>query len=787
MIINAISNGVPGNNSEVGVPRYDSVDSLFDSNPDTWWEYEAPVGSDFAPPLVLSLTIKLKVPTIINSIRLTPINFGTRDWVKINDIATSEADDEYFSIKDNSYIPDWTVEGEEEFILSPASGKYSGVANFSFAPRRAQYVKVVLIQEAAYPVTTHFGSRDRWAIGLRDIEIGSFKYQSQSDFVSKEIVISDAIRKIALVTNQEPLTNNVLAGIDHYISVDGGKEWNQITPLQEVPTENKPEILNINLDTESNSVSTDSPVNACIYKATLYRNTDGFTPSNAPLTTATTTELLSMPSKPPYNIKLSNAPIDGTIRVVNPAYGNIGDMGAPLSLGKVTDTETPQLDVDVDGDLTKNMFALYVGKTLWSEVDWFSDAHPTSKYFVTDIKNNKIKFGDDTNGRIPDTNKTITAKFYPERVYVDNNRFTTRFPTSGIADDLLLYNKGNKVEGLSTDKMAKYATRHKLSYAYITTDSGGDLEISITVSSGTPASFDASPVDYIDGTEEFDEELSSAWSVDTINGIVYTKSVTSSDFNADITYSYVETNSIPQEYLSFDDSDADFKEIIVEDGQIKTMPLVNTLADSGPVPAVPTYVTNYRNAIVGGYVWPLYNSLETSNLQLTPGYQTGSANGDHYFYAAQCLVPKSVIVTESDGTPVSSLVGEIRFVDGKTEFDNLQNPTGLYSVDYRNGVVYFYDTAIASNWMIQADYTHYYLEYRMGKAIDGFSLGEDGKSLTFDDQFMLDNPNLSNTVRVSYDYAETDQSHLAELEPYFSPILKDYCLQVVTTSGLRDF
>ena len=180
-VINPDSNGVIGNNQELGADYNGDIDVILDNNPDTWFEYERVVlpTSDDKEPLVLDMTINLGEEKVINRIRINPNNFGTKTVIQVEAIDTSLDGQVYTSIKDDIPIADFVVEDEENiFSLAPSTSKYAGQGIYSFTPRKAKYVHVTLKQAEPYLVDTVAGERLRYAVGVRDITIRGLVYQN---------------------------------------------------------------------------------------------------------------------------------------------------------------------------------------------------------------------------------------------------------------------------------------------------------------------------------------------------------------------------------------------------------------------------------------------------------------------------------------------------------------------------------------------------------------------------------------------------------------------------------
>ncbi len=103
----------------------------------------------------------------------------------------------------------------------------------------------------------------RFAIGIRDINIYSYKFAETSEIVSQPYMSPKPIAKVALAVDEQiptlfyttpDLANTENEWIKYYISVNNGISWNRISPIHHKMTisedgaNNVPEIININSD-----------------------------------------------------------------------------------------------------------------------------------------------------------------------------------------------------------------------------------------------------------------------------------------------------------------------------------------------------------------------------------------------------------------------------------------------------------------------------------------------------------------------------------------------------------
>jgi len=360
-LINVNSNGRPGNNEERSAVLNNNIRAMLDDNPDTWFEYERVVRSDDQTPLVLDFTVNLEELEIINFIRINPNNFGARTEIEVLDISTSRDGQLYVSIKDDIPITGFFVEDEENvFKLAPSTSKFAGQGLYTFTPRFAKYIRVVLRQSTPYTINTVSGRQLRYAIGIRDFEIKRLGYESIGELVSAPLEVLDEVKKIALQVNQKPIERSELASVRHQISVDNGNTWNDISPLTErgfINVETQiPEVINVNTEDED-SIQTENPVLSIRYKAILERSDDGFTEGSSAFAEQIqeTTELKSVPQSQPWFLELDNKPLLGSVSVIDPGYGSRGHIDTRYLVGKGTGTALT-LSIPFDEIVNENQF-----------------------------------------------------------------------------------------------------------------------------------------------------------------------------------------------------------------------------------------------------------------------------------------------------------------------------------------------------------------------------------------------------------------------------------------------
>lgn len=320
--INKPSNGIAGSNYQLDVFGHEDIEVISDNEPNTWFEYEKVTIYETNKPLVLDITIALEEISVINHININPINFGTPNPIKVVTIETSKDGSDYSSIKDEVPLKDFVSEDEkEEFDLSPATSKFSGQGFYTFLPRKVQYVHIVMEQHTPYTINTNNGTRLRYAIGIRDINIVGRKFQSEGSLVSTPFTSSKEIRKVSLWASENPTEESVLADLKHFVSHDDGASWLPIQPQLRSGSD-IPEIVNFN-NISDNSIETTEPVTTLRHKISMKRNKDAFK-GNVTIKQEKIRKMdvVSVPGGGQFDVFLTEQPIKRSINILLPFMGS---------------------------------------------------------------------------------------------------------------------------------------------------------------------------------------------------------------------------------------------------------------------------------------------------------------------------------------------------------------------------------------------------------------------------------------------------------------------------------
>ena len=837
-VINSNSNGVPGNNYESNSVSYTDISKILDYNEDTWFEYERVIKVDDGIPLILDFTINMGDTKLINYIRINPNNFGARTLLEVIDISTSFNGKDYESIKDDLLATD--LIRNNQLIIAPSSSKYAGQGIYSFSPRKAKYIRVSLKQTTPYIITTTSNKNMvRYAIGIRDIHIESRPYKNVGELISKTFSSSDNIRKISLATSQNPSEYSTLANVSHFISIDNGVVWNEIQPLSfsgkaGEQTEIR-EILDFN-GVDPRTIKTDNPVKFIRYRVVMKRNTEAFN-ENAPefrKEERIITEIHQVPQTTPFSITLNNPPIDGTVSVIDPFLGSRGiDNNSYVTrVGKgsevIVNLPWDKLEKDLVKRYENGKYNLdytvsanvYVDGVAWEQGN-LSLATSTDRYYELDYGKAKIRFGDGTNGKAPPTGSLIEFSLTEERIFPSSDEYHSAYFQYSVAADneeIEIYSYGK--EEITTEVLKKGNKTHQLVNKYI--DSGYQIKFS---HSGINDIF-SSKQEFRDGNVELRDVGS--YSIDYDNGIVYLYGRTSESEDTTITYKHTPKKKLSSSQFS-----------VSTDGQVsisKDAWYTITIDDPETVPTSVNYFNLGNLSIVEGSVRffsdttsflkevPFVDGrteLQNTNKTVQKITQTASVAGTvdidlDLQISSDTNLEVGFTNTDIFRTEVSSLsdansTGKYYIYRGSnpyiriyvsqavTDFGEVSyyytdpnaSLSGRYSINYKTGEVYTY-TQTSSGVTVSYSYTDYRAKYPIARKVNNsdFTVNVQKKTVTFADREISKRINVQRGdsdkkyYRISYKYISNPRDDILELEPYYTPVLMDYRIKVITESRM---
>lgn len=847
-VINSNSNGRSGNNEQANAQLHGSIRDILDNNADTWFEYERVVASDDGVALVLDFTINLGQEHVINFVRVNPNNFGARTQVEILAIDTSIDGQDFVSIKDDIPISGFIAEDEANvFTLAPSTSKFAGQGLYSFTARKARYVHLTLRQSTPYTITTSTGvEKSRYAIGIRDVHIEAIPYQAEGEIVSTNYELNDEVRKVAVIASQRPDASTVsqLVAIDHSISPDNGVTWYQVRPRnsdgQANTVQDIPELLDFN-GVGSDSINTNNPVRSLRYRAKLTRNTNAFVSDSDELAQviASKTELHIPPTTTPLVLNLQNNPITGTLRLIDPQFGSRGKVNNKYQIATGNGSRLrillpfKPLVRDFQKVLNGSIWTLedvdpqtvYINGIPWTR----GDPSVSDNYYQLNFEEGRLDFGAGSNTKVP-TGASISMTLSEERLFPSRGTghvAQLNYPTSNDKEQVELFILH---PAQAVTKILKRGTkRHQLEPDIV--GSVGNSSLSI---SPAPGGVEQA---FVDGDSEL---AANQYSIDYTNGVLYLGTATDTSTETIVNYQYNPRTKLNNSDWQFVDSNSGIANAIsISDNSFRTFTKTAYAVPSG---------VNYFNlstlAVVRGSL--NFTGNTSGILDTEVNYIDGRSELLGVVYTVEELDPitgitagvpinipfKMKISTDTSLTVsftntdifVNSVGSDVDVDTGNTGdyyvnraggyiriklagdvedpgtvdyyYINPQvNLTGRYSVNYQTGEVFCY-TETGAGIYVTHEYTDFRVRYNIARLIPSsdWEFDSSTKKLTINDREILKNLNIpqgagnvgSNTryYQAVYQYVKATRANVSELEPFFTPVLKDYALKVITKSRL---
>jgi hypothetical protein len=657
----------------------------------------------------------------------------------------------------------------------------------------------MFMQKTPYSINTSSGPRLRYAIGIRDVEFHAMKYEPKGELISLPFPFDREVQKVSLLASENPIEASELADIKHQISFDDGATWHDIQPQDRDGTV-IPEILNVNTS-DSDAIQTADAVYALRHRMVLSRDADKFEEGSSALKhrVEKAVDVLSIPNQSPLKLTLSKPPVAGTVTIVNPLWGSRDtDSPAPderegskhilgLSNGQDVKFRIP-LDL-MAHNIDRDDVEVYVDDVMWKRVGafhedvadpWYESGSiylsPTSKVYTLD-RNGNLRFAgwDDESflegtdsvqlGQVPPAGAVVSFKLAPEYLNPSSEEphiAVLEFPTDGERKHVRIL-RGGTTESSATAygdgaiKIRGGRTYWQLPHTYI------DKESVEFYGGGSYLLGQSDRVDFVDGEIEFTLEPAKHWSVDEPKGVLYINpsNPLPLDYEVSLQYDYVPLVELADDEWDFVQSaDGAYDRVEIKPSAYAEMPWSVAL-DAG----------NDGDRVI--------------DLQPPTGYVV----------AKSVKLPGSIL-EDIAGAGSDPLPHEVVFVDGVTEFKQVAsdiNTDGYYSVDYKNGLVYLAGKLqLSGSYSLEYRTTYLIIAYDIAKPVEAenFTVDTVTKTVEIDDSETLRiwgtrdaAIKRESLVKVMYDYVASTRESIKELEPYFTPIVRDVAVKILPKGG----
>ena len=832
--INEASNGTPGNNHQINANINEDINKVLDSNPDTWFEYEA-VTNENTPrnePVTLDIVLELEEISAVNNIVIDPNNFGTKNPVKIEVIETSIDGSTWTTIETSKFALDFLHEKkEDEFELSSKSSKHKGKGVFSFFPRSIKYLHIVLRQYDYYPIETSSGTKIRYAIGIKDIEIYSNTYEKESEIVSKRFYAPSEIKKVSLQSSEIKEKEVALATVTHSISPDDGITWHEIQP-RNIQVAGKPEILNFNT-VDEDSINTSAPVDFIRYKINLKRNDKEFSSVSSVLssTTKELAETFNVSDKAPLLMTLSEAPIPSAILVLDPIYGSVGNDSRKKTIG-VSSGEASQQFALPWNNFERDAEQIWVGGSIWTRKASFTSSASIDTHYTIDYELGILRFGDGTKGAKPISGSRIEINFEPERIWIEKDRISRiNFDADADKANFAIHKIGQETS-VSGELLKKGATIHRFNNSSIKVDSEFIDESAYAFQNKQT---------YIDGKSEITS--TGDYSINYRDGIMYSYDPADDVASSSISYLYTPKTELGSDEWDFyssvegaglknqiqiaDDSYSTTlisEEAVTQD--VRTTQLSNGYVEPGSIKfKEEIHEVNNPNGKLTAEVAYIDGITELTNLIQISGEDVPSAGNLNSNFQLKAFSatgielssdPRPVFSNHTVFDPTKELVyPETPDATGEYSIDynnsqvyvydivpdsitvsyyyseTLSDMSGKYSIDYKNGIIYSYEE-IYQDTIIDYEFSNYEVVYNISRIIsdENYYYDAERNSVVVSDNEVIET--ISKTretsfkfiLKVLYDYVDKEEGSLAELEPYYTPYVDGYSISIVDKDNI---
>lgn len=206
IIVEPDSNGMPGNSLN-GFKNAD-ISAILDNDTSTIYEYEKFTNIFEADKLTLVLTFTLANVAVINSIYIKLYSESEIQYPIVDSIQVSLDAVNWTSL--DAFIS--SNEGQNDHYIR-------------FIAQRTRYVRINLSQQVAQYVSTGFGIKNRYSIGIRDINIITDEFKDSGDYVSIPFTTGKQISNVSLTADYKSNSD-----IQFLISANNGGTWLPITP-----------------------------------------------------------------------------------------------------------------------------------------------------------------------------------------------------------------------------------------------------------------------------------------------------------------------------------------------------------------------------------------------------------------------------------------------------------------------------------------------------------------------------------------------------------------------------
>ena len=490
-----------------------------------------------------------------------------------------------------------------------------------------------------------------------------------------------------------------------------------------------------------------------------------------------------------------------------------------------------------------DILRVFVNGEEWTRTGDLSVAGPTDKvweYFtrgnLTNNTDSVLEFGDGVEGASPVQGALIEIMFTDERLYPVSKQAHTSdilFPTGNDKSSITVYRRGAVLQ--NTVEVSKETNIHRLSNRNIVIDT--DRPITFTNDDGVFTN----RIAFRNGLASPSGELlaDGDWSIDIEKGIIYSFKRTDTTPGV-VTYYYQDQEELSNTQWDWGDDNPvhhsvtiknegwvpnkvtgflalsgikkiSLRDLAVVEGTLQFIPSVAFISSNNPfIQEVPFIdgTSELSTVIKTEQVIPTLTPISsvasfTTNVPVIADvkFAVSFTNLDLFTTevgsliavnsAGEYYVDRSTGIISVYTTAAVTDAGSVSFYTS----DPANIPVGAFSVDYKNGEIYL-QRALPSDVVISYQYADYFIKYNIARVVPDTDWTLDAVNKTVliksnETNLRSRIPNIAGTnlirpatYQVNYKYIASTRKNIQDLKSFFSPVLKDYALQIVTSELL---
>lgn len=726
------SNGSPGNSRDTARPRNNNPQAISDGDLHTWFEYER-IQNTKNGALTLNLELQLASPSVINHIRIDPINFGTAHWLTINDIKLQTTLGP-ISIKPDLQTSEWKPE-MDVLALSPAASRFAGQGAYTFSPAEVTAVTISLTQNEPYPIND--GALLRYAIGIKEIILGRYSFESTGTFKTSPLTFPQPVRTIALKNSIAPYGRSFVTA-SYEISVDRGQTWLPIAP-QENQDESLQEV--ISLDTLTSEV---------LLRGSLTRDSSRFELLRSPSVGSVIESIIPIP-RLSSKLPLEQTP-DTFVEVLQLGLGSCGTSGHPLFLGSIKGGAEASV-LYMPAELPREKIRVLVDGEYYPILESFTTVSDIGVLYDETASPPQLIFGDGIEdglkGRKPHAGAEVYLYMTPDTSASISGTgpfiIDLSFDSDTIPETTNIAFKGPETKaGIITagpgQRFIQFPEGQFVTHIALVTN--GNEYLPLVGSEDRYTDQDGSDYGFRNGNLEFKGLNGHHYSMDWASSKLYFDPPNSSSQEMSVTYAYRDNITLGPSEWSYVNGKNQIK---VTSSQLKPK-----------ICSIDILQSNARQI-------NLIRDLS----------QIGQYDAT--------IISGSILGTTADMR--RALETEVPFINGAREFQSLYSTQGFYSVDYKRGFLHIPLGESLPAGQVRFSYLTPEISYGLAKRLRpeiDYKLQDNAIVFlpSFINSFAEQSRNRPerNTALIRYDYKPSIVASDRTLAPYYSPVIRDITL-----------